>query len=111
MSRWLNAEIPEVNKRSIACAVTGRLKLRGSVIALTDKRLGRYLDILDQKVEAGGDSCLAAAAVGGQAISSESVIGSPVRYVVAPDAVSTTGPRQLIIVIVGIDNHCLANTG
>jgi hypothetical protein len=53
MSSWLIAEIPEIDKISVARVVVGGLKLLDAGITLAEKRLGRYLGILDQQVEAG----------------------------------------------------------
>ncbi|MBA7651452.1 hypothetical protein ES703_59271 [subsurface metagenome] len=65
MAHCLRAEVPEVNKLSVAHVVFGRLKFCGPRITLANKRLGCYLGILDQKIEAGCNGGLAAAAVSG----------------------------------------------
>ncbi|MBA7705532.1 hypothetical protein ES703_114363 [subsurface metagenome] len=64
MLYWIEAEVPEVNKLSVACAVVGGLKFIGPGITLADKGLGCYLGILDQKIETGRNCGHAAAAVG-----------------------------------------------
>ncbi len=52
MIHCLGTKVPEVNKLSVACVVFGGLKFRGPGITLANKRLGRYLGILDQKIKA-----------------------------------------------------------
>ena len=104
-------EIPEIDKVSVACAVVGGLEFRYPGIAFAQKRFGRYLGILDQKVEAGRDGCLAACSGRRYAVSGKSIRGIPCRDSVPPRAFSAAGTRQLILVIVGIDQHRLAETG
>jgi len=100
-------EIPEIDKVSVAGVVIGGLELRNSGIALAQKRLGRYLGILYQKVEAGRDTCLSAGAVRLYAVSVKSIERVPHRYFAGPYAVSAAGTGKLILVIVGIKAICL----
>jgi hypothetical protein len=59
MSTWIirltniSTEIPEIDKVSVACAMICGFELNCPGVTLADKRLGRYLGVLDQKVEAG----------------------------------------------------------
>jgi len=63
MIHRLRAKVPEVNKLSVARVVFGGLKFSGPGITLANERLGRYLGILDQQIEAGCNGGRTAAAI------------------------------------------------
>ena len=87
----------------------GELELRGAGVALADERLRRHLRVLDQQVEARADRGGTAAAVDPKAISRVAVGGHPVADT-TPLAFPAPGTGQLVLIIVRVQQHGLADT-